>query len=410
MGIKSPNKTFSLDGVSSGTFGVYITGEGVFNAPERAVDMIDIPHRNGSFALDQGRFNNVEVTYRAGMVDVSEDDFADRMSDFRNWLLSKQGYVRLTDDYNANEYRMAVYSSGLEVDISELYAGEFDVTFNCKPQRFLTSGETEVAVANNGTIDNPTLFDAEPLLAVKGYGNLTFNGFSIDIENVVIGDIFIADSGESQDVPLSYTIGQGIANNGDTIDYSIQFSSIIKYQNMGESVTGTTTPTCTNASFQASIDWNQLTTITSGQFNIGTSATVSNSVTGSLTWKKSGVTWTTAYTVTQSIQYDSAARTITISMTGNYVDSRTGETYDVRGKTIQSINIVCHSTVSALGNPTYIDCEIGECYMIKNGNIVTLNGVISLGSELPKLAHGTNTFVYDNTITELKVTPRFWKV
>ena len=68
------------------------------------------------------------------------------------------------------------------------------------------------------------------------------------------------------------------------------------------------------------------------------------------------------------------------------------------------------STVNFLGNPTYIDCEVGECYKYEGTEIVSLNGVISLGSDLPKLSSGTNTFTYDNTVTELKVTPRWWKV
>ena len=89
MGI-APYKTFTFDGESSADYGVYITGEGVFNAPERAVEMVDIPGRNGSYALDQGRFSNIEVTYTAGMVDDSETDFADRLADVRNWLCSKK--------------------------------------------------------------------------------------------------------------------------------------------------------------------------------------------------------------------------------------------------------------------------------------------------------------------------------
>ena len=68
------------------------------------------------------------------------------------------------------------------------------------------------------------------------------------------------------------------------------------------------------------------------------------------------------------------------------------------------------STQNFLGDPTYIDCDLGECYKYESGEIVSLNGVISLGSDLPKLSSGTNTFTYDGTVTELKVTPRWWKV
>ena len=60
-------KALKFDNVSSRTYGVYITGEAVYNAPERDVEMITIPGRSGTFALDNGRFENIEVSYPAGI-------------------------------------------------------------------------------------------------------------------------------------------------------------------------------------------------------------------------------------------------------------------------------------------------------------------------------------------------------
>lgn len=134
-------KALYFDGVSSRDFGVYITGEAVYNAPKREVEMISIPGRNGDLALDKGRFENIPVTYPAGIFANNEEEFAKAISEFRNFLCSRKGYVRLTDEYNADEYRMAVYKEGLEVDAKNLQAGEFNIVFNCKPQRWLTSGE-----------------------------------------------------------------------------------------------------------------------------------------------------------------------------------------------------------------------------------------------------------------------------
>ena len=139
-------KAFTFDGEKSTDYGVQILGEGVFNAPEREVEMINIPGRNGAFALDKGRFENIEVTYPANIIADSAADFAAAVSDLRNMLCSRRGYVRLQDDYHPDEYRMAVYKSGLEVDEKVLRAGEFDITFDCKPQRFLTSGEEPVTI------------------------------------------------------------------------------------------------------------------------------------------------------------------------------------------------------------------------------------------------------------------------
>ena len=50
---------------------------------------------------------------------------------------------------------------------------KFDVEFNCKPQRFLKSGDMLRKVASGTTIINPTMYDALPLIRVYGSGTLT---------------------------------------------------------------------------------------------------------------------------------------------------------------------------------------------------------------------------------------------
>ena len=165
-------KALTFDSTSSRDYGVYITGRAVFNAPQRAVEMIAIPGRNGAFAQDQGRFENIEVTYPAGIFAETEEDFAQAISDFRNFLCSKKGYCRLTDEYNPNEYRMAVYKSGLEVDPARLIAGEFEITFECKPQRWLTDGEMPVEIGTWGDTDTESgsiveVDNPDGILAIK---------------------------------------------------------------------------------------------------------------------------------------------------------------------------------------------------------------------------------------------------
>ena len=166
-------KSFTFDGITSSNYGVYITGEAVFNAPARAVEMVNVPGRNGAIAIDQGRFENIEVTYPSGMFDDGASGFQSRITEFRNILLSRYTYKRLTDEYNPDEFRMGLYKSGLDVSPAQLRAGQFNITFDCKPQRWLTSGETVQTFSSSSTINNPTLFDARPLLEVKGLGTLT---------------------------------------------------------------------------------------------------------------------------------------------------------------------------------------------------------------------------------------------
>ena len=424
MGI-APYKTFTFDGVSSDTYGVYITGEGVFNAPERDVEMIDIHGRNGAYAFDNGRFNNISVKYKIGMYDVNESNFATKMSNFRNWLCSKVGYVRLSDEYNPNEYRMAVYSGGLEVSHEFLIAGEAEITFECKPQRWLTSGETATAVANNGTLSNPTLFDASPLLEVEGYGTISFNGYSVVLADVVVGEYTIADTATYQKYTKTFTYDQYLVNNGDPITVSIgSLRNFISVKASYATRSRTWSLTDSNASFTTSLssqssstykkeyDLDLFTRMEDVVLTAGTDATITDSVSGTITFQKQSdqSEFTATLTATRAVTYTAATREITISMSAS-VSGGTGITYTVYRPYINSCTITTISTASALGHPTYIDCDIGECWMeTSGGTIVTLNDLISLGSDLPTLAPGTNTFSYPNTVTSFKVIPRWWKI
>ena len=73
-------------------------------------------------------------------------------------------------------------------------------------------------------------------------------------------------------------------------------------------------------------------------------------------------------------------------------------------------SIAIHSTAATFGNPTYIDCDIGEAYADLGGTISSLNRYIELGSKLPTLATGNTEITFDNTIATLKVVPRWWKI
>ena len=111
-------------------------------------------------------------------------DFADKITDFRNILASRYTYKRLADTYHPDEFRLGLYKSGLEVNaVRYNTAGEFNIVFDCKPQRFLTTGETETTFTSNGTITNPTAFASNPLLIVTGAGNLTIGGQAMTIVN-----------------------------------------------------------------------------------------------------------------------------------------------------------------------------------------------------------------------------------
>ena len=412
---------FEFDGESSKNYSVYITGEAVYNAPEREVEIISIPGRNGSFALDKGRFENIEVTYPAGIFADNELDFARAVSNLRNYLCSKKGYCRLTDDYNPDEYRLAIYKSGLEVDPAQLKAGEFDITFDCKPQRFLMSGETPMEVDDGDVILNPTLFEAHPLLEVEGHGTVVLNGSRINIANAVMGNVVVADTSpmtsdfapgggyvlESESFSL-----EAYGNAGDDFAASIDLAATLMTLGHVTSVSSasiTTQPSAGRASCAKSVTGNVIVTVKGLMLNgqVGTDATASYSCVCSITYKINlGETKTSVVTLALDVNYSASTGVISVTVSG----SVTGGYFLAGLPDPKNISLTVNSTVSILGHPTYIDCDIGEAYKIVDDVFISLNRYIDLGSDLPKLAVGNTEISYDNTITDLQVIPRWWKV
>lgn len=403
-------------GIDSADYGIYISGEGVFNAPKRAVEMVAVPGRNGAVAVDQGYWENIEVTYPAFNYEEDMASFCQALSDFRNALVSQRGYQRLSDTFHPGEYRMAVFSDGIEIKpVMYNTAANFDIVFDCKPQRWLTSGEDEVTVETGDVVTNPTPYDASPLLMVEGYGNIGFNGYSIDIENAVIGQIALASP--QTFTSKNYTLGllhSSQVNGGDTITVSsvgTEFNFSLK--SSGGQILSCTVSDSNNtfASSCSTVSQTERTIRTklnnSLNFQKGTAASFSDTITVSGNVKdSSGTTQSYRFTYNLTINADATATSIVITrpiaVDARYVQAGT------LSRTSSIGQVIADSTKSALGNPTYIDCDLGEAYMIQNDSVVSLNQHIDLGSDLPTLAPGANTVTYENTITELKIVPRWW--
>lgn len=405
-------KSFTFDGQDSRTYGIYITGEAVYNAPERSVEMISIPGRNGAYVLDNGRFENIEVTYPAGCFGNTEADFRDAISNIRNMLCSRKGYVRLTDGYNPNEYRLAVYKSGLEVTPAQLLAGEFDITFDCKPQRFLTSGETAVAVTSGGTVTNPTRFPAYPLLKVDGYGDIVINGKRLTVNEAYLGNVTIEGETSWSSAGYANQIYLGALNTGDTFTIN-DITLNVRYTDVhgGFSRTHTQISASTfdesNIVFSDSIsfDGNACRTLNislhTGAIGFVKGTSKSGTLTASVVLKDVDHAATATETITLSYSYSSGLLTLaaTLPAAATYWSITANET--------GFRSITGFSTINA-NSQAYIDLDIGEAWKVVNGTAVEVNGIITLPPELPTLAPGSNTITYANTITGLTVTPRWW--
>lgn len=135
--------TLTYNGTKSSDLGVFVSGSGSFDAAEFDVDKYEIPGRNGDLILSNNRYKNIEITYPAFIPKA----FMDKVQNVRNWLRSSKVYARLEDTYDMDHYRLGIPTGVQSFSPENRNDGaNFEMTFDCKPQRFLKVGETPETV------------------------------------------------------------------------------------------------------------------------------------------------------------------------------------------------------------------------------------------------------------------------
>ncbi len=176
---------FIYNGMNSDDFGLTVSGEDTWKRPQPDITRISVPGRNGDLIQLGNRFLNVDITYHCGIVKHLKKNF----DAFNAALLSDIGYHRLEDTYHPEYYRMGVFESALDPDVKERAVhGEVDITFNCKPQMFLKSGEIETGFNITDKIYNPTPYTAYPLVRFSVVGPAT-------VGTIRIGENYITFAG-----------------------------------------------------------------------------------------------------------------------------------------------------------------------------------------------------------------------
>lgn len=413
-------KGFTFGDISSKAYGVYITQEAAYNAPERDTEVVEIAGRNGAYILDKGRFKNITVSYKCGIALDDEQSFESAIRTFRNALASKAGkYVRLEDEYNTNEYRQAAFLGGIEVDMADRRAGEFTVSFDAMPQRFLKSGETAVSVASGGTLNNPTLFDAHPLISayIDDAATLNIGDKTIAYTPSVFGKTLLANEykntsskyivRELSKVPLK--AGDEIYIDAPfEITLDVMFASYLRYT---ESLTtgGIELYSSAQSDLNSFIGYyknpNRIT------FEAGTASTKTMTISIVLHYKTgpSSGEKTTTLSSTINIDYNGSIENgqITVSIMATAVDI--ADTYGILTN-ISVPAVYVNSTASTLSGTVYVDLDIDEAYILQDGEAVSINNYVSLGSEPPVLKAGNNQITYNGGISNVRITPRWWEV
>lgn len=155
------------DGVDLNTIGVYSFATDCYDPAERDVQSFEIPGRNGNLFVDNNRWKNITVAYPS----VIKENFAENAAKLRRFFGTRSNlYCKLIDDADADHFRMARLLPFKFATFPRMYGADFELRFDCKPQRFLAATDQMRSSAYWGVpqnLRNPTGFPALPLFAFR---------------------------------------------------------------------------------------------------------------------------------------------------------------------------------------------------------------------------------------------------
>lgn len=158
---------FWLDGVCSKDMGIELQAPVRFSGASPKVSTVTVPGKNGDLHIYENAFEN--CTGDADCFSLRRDVYL-TLSVITRWLFASYGYRRLEVSEEKDTYRMARVVNGPEAEIRMQLLAPFSLEFDCKPQRFLKSGEFPIKIQSGQSLYNAWQ-SALPLIQITGTGD-----------------------------------------------------------------------------------------------------------------------------------------------------------------------------------------------------------------------------------------------
>ena len=176
-----PNETFYLDGIDARSYGIYLQKPVEFSEAVPVVEVQTIPGRNGDLIWETGSYEN-----RSGSASCFclQKDVEKAISSAGRFLMGKKGYRRLETSDDPNHYWLARVENSPRIEQRLRMLAPFEIGFDCKPQRFVKSGENAVVFTDNGSLFNQYGQIALPFITLygQGAGRLTIGDCVVEVK------------------------------------------------------------------------------------------------------------------------------------------------------------------------------------------------------------------------------------
>lgn len=215
-----------LNRKSSADYGVHVARPPDYEIPERSVETISVPGRNGDLHISTGSYKNVPIRYEVNFGSLTEK-FPEMADKFIAWLQTANSYCRIEDSYNPKYFRYGTFKNNVTVENILDHAGKAEIEFDCMPQRFLKTGETSNWYYGTGAVTNPTAYSAYPILEISGsysgtvrIGKYSINVYSISSNKTItvdceLGDAYHLNENLNDAIAVDPVLGFPILEPGD---------------------------------------------------------------------------------------------------------------------------------------------------------------------------------------------------
>ena len=175
------NETFYLDGIDARSAGIQLQAPIEFSEAVPIVEAQTIPGRNGDLIWETGSYEN-----RSGSASCFclQKDVEKAISSAGRFLMGKKGYRRLETSDDPDHYWLARVENSPQISMRLRTLAPFEIGFDCKPQRFVKSGENAIVFTKSGSFFNQYGQIALPFITLygRGAGRLTVGDCVVEVK------------------------------------------------------------------------------------------------------------------------------------------------------------------------------------------------------------------------------------
>ena len=198
------DETFYIDGIDARSVGIQLQKPIEFSEAVPIAETQTIPGRNGDLIFETGSYEN-----RGGSASCFclQKDVEKAISSAGRFLMGKKGYRRLETSDDPDHFWMARVENSPQISMRLRTLAPFEIGLDCKPQRFLKSGESKIVFGSSQSVSsvcgeflcgdmvcgaygssllNPYGQVAKPFVTVYGQGDgvLTIGKYAVSIKGM----------------------------------------------------------------------------------------------------------------------------------------------------------------------------------------------------------------------------------